>query len=206
MPELAGEINATLSGPTEVLSPGDQLTLRFVQFPDWNHETTIRADGRASFLSIDDVQVAGLTLEQLDARLTDAYAEILTQPELTILVIETAERNYFIMGEVGEPGSYPITSGRTTLIEALAQAQGPIRGTANLDHTLLVRWLPTENRTVAWKIDARTKHWGSPISILLQPHDVVFVPAEPVVHVNDWIERYIRLMIPLPLINLGTGI
>ena len=55
-------------------------------------------------------------------------------------------------------------------------AGGHNLSSANLSHTLLVRWLPEEQRQVSWSIDARPPNWGSAESILLQPYDVVYVP------------------------------
>jgi polysaccharide biosynthesis/export protein len=193
MGDLAAEINATLTESAVVLAPGDVLSVRFLQLSDWNQEeVVVQADGLATFLSLDDMRVSGMTLAMLDEALTVEYAKILAQPELTVRTTETAPRVLTVMGEVASPGSFPIPMGRVSLLEALGLAQGHIRDTAQLDHMMLVRWLPEDNRKVSWKIDAGLEHWGSEESILLQPHDVVFVPALPVVHVNDWIDRYIR--------------
>ncbi len=52
-----------------------------------------------------------------------------------------------------------------------------------------------------WKIDASVDEWDAEESILLQAHDVIFVPAKPVVHVNDWIDRYIRRNLPVPYLT-----
>ena len=63
---------------------------------------------------------------------------------------------------------------------------------------MLVRWMPEENRVRAWKIDASLPNWGAQESIILQAHDVIYIPATPIVHVNDWMDRYVRRMLPFP--------
>ncbi len=202
MRELAAEINATLTEGEMVLTPGDVLAVRFSRLPEWSQENVlVQNDGSASFLSLDAMQVAGMTLAMLDSNLTEQYAEFLAQPQLTVTTTEAAPRNVVIMGEVNKGGTYPIPAGRLSLIEALGMSEGFVRDTAKLNHTMLVRWIPEENRIRTWKIDASLDEWDSEESILLQPHDVVFVPAKPVVHVNDWIDRYIRRMIPFPYLN-----
>jgi len=204
MGELAGEINATLIGGDMVITPGDVLEVRFPLLDEWTQtDVLVQPDGRASFLSLDDLQVAGLTLAMLDDKLTKEYAKILTQPELTVRATRIAPRNVFIMGEVNGGGSFPLENERLSLVEALGMSDGFIRDTAKLTHTLLVRWIPSENRMQAWKIDASPSEWGAAEAILLQPHDVVFIPARPIVHVNDWVDRYIRRMIPLPLFTIS---
>jgi len=199
---LAPEINATLSIGKTVLTPGDVLEVRFARLPDWNQQdVTVRVDGRAVFLSLDDRHVAGMTIAMLDAMLTEEYAKILTQPELTVRVTTAAPRNVVVMGEVLGGGTFELPAGRLSLIEALGLSEGFIRDTAKLDHTMLVRWIPEENRVQSWKIDASLDEWGASESILLQPHDVIYIPAKPIVHVNDWMDRYIRRMIPFPYLT-----
>jgi len=193
MGEMAAEINATLTESAVILAPGDVLSVRFLSMPEWNQEeVVVQADGRASFLSLDEMLVSGKTLAMLDEVLTREYSKTLAQPELTVRTVSTAPRVLTVLGEVNSPGSYPLPVGRVSLLEAFGLAEGFIRDTAMLDHTLLVRWIPAEDRVTTWKIDASQEQWGSGDSILLQPHDIVYVPALPVVAVNDWIDRYLR--------------
>lgn len=199
LPLIAEEINATRSEDLLVaLAPGDRLQVRFDQRSEWIHEVTVRADGQASFQSIGEVQAAGLSIPQLREKLTVLYAQIFQNPVVTVNVIAPAERSVVVTGEVQSPGPIALGTGRLTLVEALARAGGHKTDSARLDNTLLVRWLPQEGRQIAWRIDAGTEHWGTPDPILLQPHDIIFVPNTPVVKVNIWVDRYIRQMIPIP--------
>lgn len=202
MGELASEINATRTTGEVVLIPGDVLAVSFPMSPDWNQiDLLVRADGRASFLSLDQVHVAGMTLSMLDELLTAEYSKILAKPDLTVRTTALAPSMIYVMGEVGEGGSFPLPESPISLPEALGMAGGAIRDTALLEHTMLLRWMPEENRTRAWKINASPAEWGFAEPILLQAHDVIYVPAQPVVHVNDWMDRYIRRMIPVPYLT-----
>lgn len=199
LPQIAEEVNATRSGDQLVaMASGDRLQVRFDQRSEWNHEVTVRADGQASFQSIGEVQAAGLSIPQLREKLTVLYSQIFQNPVVTVNVMTPAERSVVVTGEVQSPGPIALGTGRLTLVEALARAGGHKTDSARLDNTLLVRWLPQEGRQIAWRIDAGTEHWGNLDPILLQPHDVIFVPNTPVVKVNIWIDRYIRQMIPIP--------
>ena len=199
MSELAAEINATLWVEPGKLGPGDTLDIRFPNFPAWNHNTLVRPDGRATFLSIDDVQVSGLTVEELDLLLTDRYSKTLAQPDVTILVTQVATvRNVNVAGEVVNPGIQPFDAPRLTLIDAIARAGGFHRQFAYPKQTLLVRWNPRTSKNMAWKIDASKDYWYAPEAVLLQPGDLVYVPHKPIVEVDIWVDQYIRLMIPFP--------
>jgi polysaccharide biosynthesis/export protein len=202
MGQLAPEINATLTQSELILAPGDVLSVVFPRLNGWDQAAiTIQADGKASFLSLGIVHTSGLTIPMLSDKLRTEYGKFLAQPDLTVRVIQPAPRTVVLMGEVIEGGSFALPAGRLSLLEAFGLAQGAIRDTAKLNHTMLVRWIPEENRVQSWKIDASVDEWGAEESILLQAHDVIFVPAKPVVHVNDWIDRYIRRNLPVPYLT-----
>lgn len=196
--ELAPVINATYEGERMGILPGDVLEVRFTEHEDWNHETVVRADGTASFLHLGDVPVGGVSLAELDEYLTEAYAATIRQFELTVFLKQTGGRSVAVTGAVDEPGIYPLPQGRRTLLEALAGAGGAVERDGNLENILLVRWLPSEDRQVVWRIDARPANWDVAEPVLLQPYDVVYVPLKAIVHVNIWVDQYIRQMIPFP--------
>jgi polysaccharide export outer membrane protein len=199
--EIAPEINASLSPEAVVLGPGGTLEIQFPRQTEWNHETKIRSDGMASFLSIDDMRVGGLTVAELDHKLTAAYAKVIPSPDLTVLVKELAEqanRNVVVIGEVTRPGLVPMKTPRLTLVDAIGQAGGPQRKTAELSRLMLVRWMPDVRQQKSWKINASQENWNSKVPIFLQPYDIVYVPSTAVTKVNQWIDQYIRQMIPFP--------
>lgn len=199
MADVAAEINSTLTNSDYALWPGDVLEVRFPRLAEWDQqEVLIGVDGKAAFLGIDGVPVAGRTLRQVDALLTEAYADVLADPDLTVQLAQRAEQVVSVLGEVGQAGTYPLPETPLSLIEAFGLAAGFTRDTARLDQLLLVRWMPDENRVRSWKIDASVERWGDEPRILLQNRDVIMVPAKPVVYVNDWFDRYIRRNIPFP--------
>ena len=201
--EVVHDINATLeAGPTLLLS-GDTIEVNFTERPDWALSAPVRPDGHASFSHVGDVEVAGLSVADVEARLRESYALVFPQLEVSVGVTLLAQRNVYVMGEVQRPGELPI-NGRLTLLEALAMAGGPIKRTALLQNTLLVRWCAGEKRILAWRIDAEVEHWGDSSPLLLQPHDVIFVPNKPIDDANIWVDQYIRQMIPIPFI-IPTG-
>jgi protein involved in polysaccharide export with SLBB domain len=197
---MTSEINSTLNASTLFLVPGDSLDVQFASFADWNHQTKVRPDGHATFKSIGDLSVAGMSLEDLSKKLREAYAGIgLTDPDLTVSAHDIAPRTVIVQGEVHRPGEVPLAGDHLTLVEAIGRAGGPLKETAYLENTLLVRWIPQEKKQRAWKIDARTDYWPEPVPIFLQPYDVIYIPNTPIDRVDIFVDQYIRRLIPLPL-------
>ncbi len=198
---VAAEINDSLAPLETVVVPGDRLSIQFPAAIDWNQEVVVQADGSAGLLGIDQFRVAGQTLTQLDQSLTRAYGEVFDAPELSVTLMATAERSITVLGEVQTPGKIVLTPGqRLTLIEALGQAGGFENRSAHLGNVVLLRWDTETQGQLAWHVDMRPRHWTGDTPVLLQPHDVVYVPNVFIDDIGIWIDNHIRRMIPLPIL------
>lgn len=198
--EIAAEINATLAPPPTFLLPNDQVSVAFPRKPEWNQTVTVRGDGRATFLFLEERVVAGMTMAKLHEELSAEYTKkgVLDPVELTINLVNVAVRSAVVMGEVRTPGVVDIEGGHLSLLEAIGRAGGHIKDTADLSEALLVRWMPGEGKVRTWYFDASLEYWGSGTPILLQSHDMVFIPNTTIDEINIWVDKYIRQMIPIP--------
>lgn len=202
--DLAAEINATLdTGPMRVAA-GDHLSLRFPFAVELNHETRVKTDGTASFLIVDDVAVEGLTLAEVKAKLRGLYQKAEQDKDLTVDIVpaSTTESGsaaaVYVIGEVRTPGAVPLARRRLTLLEAIGEAGGLLKESANPSNVTLVRRVAGSNQMRAWRLDAHLSHWGNVPPIYLQPTDIVVVPNTAIDELNILVDKYIRQMIPLP--------
>lgn len=60
-----------------IIAPGDRLAIKFFFNASLNDEVIVRPDGNISLQLVDDVKAAGLTTSELDAVLTQKYAQSL---------------------------------------------------------------------------------------------------------------------------------
>jgi polysaccharide export outer membrane protein len=118
-------VDGPVSNPFGAYSIGAGDLLEFQSFNDetLNRELQVRYDGNISLPLIPDVKVAGLTREQAETRVRDAYRSIFRDPQMSLLVRETTSKSFTIMGDIEQPGVYPYT-GDTSLIEAISAAGG----------------------------------------------------------------------------------
>jgi polysaccharide biosynthesis/export protein len=208
--DLAAEINATRSFARHVVAPGDVLRVTFPYAPDFNQTVKVGPDGKAVFLLVDELPVVNLTLAELDAKLTEEYVKrnASNVEQLTVdIFIDTATTGggvvradaVLVVGEVRTPGAVALSGRPLTLIEAIAGAGGHLKQSANLRNTILVRRLPSGEMR-SWRLDADIYKWGEQPPIYLQARDIIFVPNTAIDDVNIWVDKYIRQMIPLPVI------
>jgi len=203
MSRVADEINETLLPVRRTLAPGDKIEVAFApgDLSEWTHTVSVRPDGYANFLSIDELDVFGLTPKELRAKLKTAYEKVADRPRLSVNVVEWAPRTVSVMGQVVAGGTFPVDPHvHLNFTEVPAMAGGPRWRTAYLANTILVRWDPETRRQRAWTFDARARFWADPEALLLQPYDLIFIPSTPVEMLANWLDKHLRVLIPIPRI------
>lgn len=168
------------------LQAGDEMDVKFFFNPELNETVFVRPDGKISLQLIDDVQAAGLTPSELDKALSQAYAKELRKPEVTVIVRSFTGQQVYVGGEVQKPGPVVLTPGMTAL-QAVINAGG-FQDTAKLDEVLVIR-----NGRADAPIPIRA-NLTQPITndVMLQPHDVVYVPRTLIADANLFVKQYIE--------------
>jgi protein involved in polysaccharide export with SLBB domain len=85
---------------------------------------TVGAGGSFAYPLLGEVKAAGLTSRELAAAIRDQLVDgFIREPQVSVTITEYQSRRVFVVGEVGLPGTVPLT-GAITLLEALAKAGG----------------------------------------------------------------------------------
>ncbi|MDR3554772.1 MAG: polysaccharide export protein [Syntrophobacteraceae bacterium] len=169
---------------------GDKMNIKLFYNPDLNQEVTVQPDGNISLLLVHEVHVVGLTSEELRKLLSKDYGKYLQQPELSVVVNDTAGNRIFVGGEVAKPTMEELTT-PTTVVQAVTMAGGFLP-TARLDEVIVVR-LGANNKPFQFAVNAKKAMKGEDLSqdIYLQPYDMVLVPRSNVADVDLWVQQYI---------------
>jgi protein involved in polysaccharide export with SLBB domain len=129
------------------LGPGDVLNLQLFDMPDTaKMDVPIGPDGRISFLQAREVMAAGLTIDELRARMNEVLAKYYQNPHTVITPAAFHSKKYVILGAVVNKGVYAFDR-PLSVIEAIARAGGLETGLyraqtvelADLQRSLLVR-------------------------------------------------------------------
>jgi polysaccharide export outer membrane protein len=155
---------------------GDSFDINFELSPEFNQTgVTVQPDGFISLRGVGDIKVDGQTVPQLTRTLQTAYAKILHDPIISV-VLKDFEKPYFIAdGQIGRPGKYDLR-GTVTLTEAIAMAGGFL-DSAKHSQVLLFRrvsdqWLEAKLINVK-KMEKSGKLFEDPY---LHSGDMLFVP------------------------------
>ncbi len=185
-----------------VLRPGDKIAVTVAGKDDLSLETVVSPSGTVVLKRIDgELRAAGKTIAAFRREVRAAYAKFLLEPDVAVTLVEPSARSVYVAGEVRSPGAVPFVPGMT-LTQALASAGG-------LDITAKwsdVRVLRNDGRggdhTFRVNVD-RVLHDGAP-DFLLLPGDVVYAQTSGVADVGNFVELYIRRILPVPITGLAV--
>jgi len=204
--EPAGAETA-VPGPGSVspltLGPGDVLDIRFFYNPELNDTQSVRPDGKITLQLIGEIMVQGKAPEELRDELARLYAPELRKPEVTIIVRGLNDRRVYVGGEVNKPGVVPMP-GRLTALEAINEAGGFKIEMARVKSVVVIR--RQEGRLRGSLIDFSGVLKGKQgSSFLLEPRDIIYVPQTAIVNVDQWVDQYIRKILPVQSIGIGVS-
>ena len=180
LPRIPADIQArTSDGPnaspntTPVIRPDDKISISVAREPTLSLDSVLVAeDGAFDLPYVGRIAAAGRTTqevaEEVRKRLADSY---LTDPHVAVNIVEYASHIVTVEGAVARPGMFNFNKG-TTLLGALATAQGPLR-TAKLDQIAVFRMIAGERNVAVFNLkDVRS---GKSPDLLLEPGDRIVV-------------------------------
>jgi polysaccharide export outer membrane protein len=165
---LAGSPFAQETSPSAslqyLLGSGDTLRITFfgAHQEDLSGDYDIDGAGMVSLPLVGSVRFGGITVAEAETAIIKAYKpDYLKNPRVNIQVLNY--RPFYIMGQVGSPGSYPYVNG-ITVLEAVVIAGGFTKRAKENKMTII----RGTDRT-------RTEQDATPETIVL-PGDVIEVP------------------------------
>src|SRR5215213_7235667 len=131
----------------------------------------VSPDGTIFFPYAGTVRVAGKTLEEVRAMLTNALARVIENPQLDVRVASYRSQRIYVVGEVETPGPLPITDVPTTVLDAISKA-GRVTERADLVHATLTR----DGKPYAINLLAMYENGDMTENIVLEGGDALHIP------------------------------
>ncbi len=184
-----GAMSPALTGarrPLYRLHKSDVLGIRLTFAPEFDQTVSVQPDGFITLKGLEDLYAEGMTLPELRETIRGAYAMMLHDPEVTI-VLKEFEKPYFIAtGEVTRPGKYELR-GDTTVTEAVAIAGG-FTGQAKHSRVVLFRRVSDE-RVEARLLDVKQMLRSRNLEedAHLKPGDLLFVPQNTISKIRRYL-------------------
>lgn len=168
-----------------VIGAEDVLDITVWRNPDLSRQVQVRPDGRFSMPIIRDVIAVGKTPTKLADEMTNRLKEYVQNPVVAVTLKEVNSSNIFLLGEVANPGKYPLKS-KTTLLQGITIAGG-FKETAARNQIVIFRFTdvaPGLKRFTA-SYDDIVLRSGIADNFELKPGDTLVVPSESMVVFPD---------------------
>jgi protein involved in polysaccharide export with SLBB domain len=193
--------------PEYRLGFGDEVEVKFFNNEQFNEIIGVRPDGRITLERIGDIYVNGMTPSELDSLVTVTYADIIRDPDVTVFVRKFGSYQVYVLGEVKNPGGYPVER-NMTIVQVLAVAGGvPFSGAMG---SVMVLRQGRNEEIKAVKLDLNSYLAGGRLRMttiekeieisandfFILPQDIVYVPRTPVASIVEFLEELYRGVLP----------
>jgi polysaccharide export outer membrane protein len=172
VPPVRPVTDRVATSPDYRLVAGDKLRIEVYKDPQLSQNLQVRPDGKITLPLLGDVAAAGETPTALREKITVGYKEYMTNPVVTVIVVEAQPQTVSVMGEVNNPGVQPLKY-PMTVIDALAIAGG-FKDFANTKNIMIKRTTAAGVQTI--KFDYKKAINSDSKPMYLQPGDVIIVP------------------------------
>ena len=154
------------------LVAGDKLRIEVYKDAQLSQSLQVRPDGKITLPLVGDLPAAGRTSNELRDSITSSLKEYITNPVVTVIVVETVPPEIYVMGEVQKPGPQPLM-GQVSVLQALSAAGG-------FNDFAKTKDIRIQRKTAAGMTMLRFNYKdaieGHTKPIYLQPGDTIIVP------------------------------
>jgi polysaccharide export outer membrane protein len=156
------------------LGPGDKLRIEVYKDPQLSQSVQVRPDGKITLPLIGDLDATNRTPIELRDTIAKSLKEYITNPTVTVIVVEALASQIYVMGEVTHPGTMQL-HGPTTILQALAMAGG-FKEFANTKDVKVLRPKAGGNNVETLRFNYKDVINGDAKPFYLRSGDTVIVP------------------------------
>lgn len=164
----------TSTGPEYIFGPEDVIEISVWKDESLTKQIVVCPDGKISFPLIGEIQASGLTVQQLQHKITKEIAKFVPDPTVTVLVLKVHSYKIYVVGKVNKPGEY-ITGTRTDVMQALSMAGG-LTPFASPRKIVILRRERGLEKKIQFNYNQVIKGKHLEQNIILKRGDVVVVP------------------------------
>jgi polysaccharide export outer membrane protein len=173
-PKAARDQEANKTNDIYLVGSGDILNIVIWKNEDLTDDYIVRPDGKTTLPLIGDIVAEGMSTDAIAMQIERKLELFIEDPFITVIVKSAVSNRIYILGEVVQPGVYPLP-GRMNVLQALALAGG-FTGFAKKDRMVLIR----QERDKQTKFDISYKEIlrdpKTGFNILLERGDTLVVP------------------------------
>ncbi len=184
-----GELSPALTGvrrPLYRLCKSDVVAISFTFSPEFDQTVSVQPDGYVTLKGAKQLVAEGATVPELQSAISRAYAGVLRDPEVVIVLQDFDKPYYIVGGEVNHPAKYELRSD-ISVTEAVAIAGGL---TQRAKHSQIVLFRRVSDDLVeSHLLDVKEIMKSRTLAedIRLKPGDFLFVPQNLISKIKQYL-------------------
>jgi polysaccharide export outer membrane protein len=169
-----------------LIGPGDKLRVEVFDTPEMSQDVRVTDAGEIPLMFIGNVKVAGVTPGEASRAIEDTLKskQLMIHPQVTVSVVEYATQQVSVMGQVKNPGVFPVTA-PVPVINILSSAGGL---TDSADRNITIQRHGDPRQTVKYFFSNNSDD-ALQTSVMVYPGDIVVVPKAGIVYVLGDVAR-----------------
>ena len=189
------------------LRPGDKLIVRVQPWTPADESTQqviISPTGTVDLNRLPGpLQLAGKTVGAARTAITEAYtATNIADVRVSVTLAEASVQTVYVAGEVGASGAIPYRPGMT-VTQAIAAA-GSFKITVKESDIRVLR-INADGTQRTFRVNVSDVLYAEYPDFLLLPGDVVFCQTSTIADMGNWVELYIRRLLPFAITGVSVG-
>ena len=173
------------------IGAGDSVKITVYQSPDLSLETKVTEAGTISYPLLGGIKLGGMTVNQAEQALANALkkGEFVKNPQVIIVVTQVRANQVNVLGQVNNPGRYPLDVAGMRLTEVLALAGGTAAATGS-EFVVLVG--TREGKAVRREVflpSVFAEGGRAQNDMVIMPGDVIWVDRGPQIYLYGEVQR-----------------
>lgn len=175
---LLGPVGQRPAWALYVLDYGDAISVTVKDAPQYGFGGAIRPDGVVTVPYLGELEVRGLTPNQVRERLREVLGKVLRNPEINVVVTGYRPRVVTVLGEVARPGNVDIIRADQSVLDTIALAGG-FTDHAIPSQVVVLRGNGASTRRIPVDVAYILQSGDLSGNVRLEPGDRVQVPRSP---------------------------
>ena len=154
----------------------DILDIAVMRHPEVSGQFVINNEGSIQYEFVGDINVRGLTKDQIKKLLAEKLSSYIIDPEITVKIAGYNSKIIYVVGEVGRPGKIYMQGDTMTVHEALVEAGLPLLSAKTNAGRVIT---PSNTGTPLIRkvnVEKLLYHGDLRENLVMQPGDTLYVP------------------------------
>jgi polysaccharide export outer membrane protein len=159
------------------LGPNDVVEIEVIRHPEFSGKYGINEEGKIQYKFVGDLEVKGLTKDQLAEKLKTALAQYVVSPEISVSIVQYGSKIFYVLGEVPAPGQYVMKAESISLRDAIHLAGLPTLNASMRRCELVTPSEKGESKIQTVDLYALLYRGDLRKNIMIKPGDILYVPS-----------------------------